>query len=317
MLIVRAFLKWGRARAIRDAYFEALNLNGIANPPELSVADIYRWLQDKENSKVGSMGKPQETLTERNSKINSQLQSAQEEGPSGWCQHCGFEEKYHRQALDAMAWVQSVNNQEDKKHAFAQRGPSIESCVILRNVLPTQVLPTSAPLNPAKRAKLTLPQPQSPSSRSDPKRALLHSLDPSLIHFVAQAVKGESLPTFRHLDVAASSLDQQSSLEPTSDPRYPRRIYPIDAFGSTREQVETNLIPYAILAHSLKRFAVKLVEKGLKQAVHEKSLVLNALGASRRGGRKATETVPTLLVPRHLWSGHIDVDSRSSDAPDG
>jgi hypothetical protein len=129
-----------------------------------------------------------------------------------------------------------------------------------------------------------------------PNRTLLQSVDPSLVSLVERVVSGSRLPAFRNLCISLS------------DRRDRRPHYPIDTRGANKDQVESSLAPFALLAHSVQQFLVELVSKGAQQATLERSLVLRTLkrsgGARRSAGDPRSGEVVTVLTPGHIQRGN-------------
>ncbi|KAF5341651.1 hypothetical protein D9611_001672 [Ephemerocybe angulata] len=285
-------IKWGRARAIREYYFDRLR-SAKLGIPEWSVADIYLWLEESAQRHEGGSAKvsqQQAIATSNEVKGKGASRNSKEENGGGWCGLCGFEEKYHQASESLKAQEgDALNSGEIQKVKVEDERAT---CAIIRNII--QPLPfansNKKPRMEGPLSSALLGDQAAPTRR--PNRELLQSVDPALLSFVEREVEG--IPAFQLLTPPSPS-----------DRRDSRSLYPLDECGSSKEQVESRLAPLALLTRVVHLFLKELVTKGVGQASAEKAAVLRSLGRGRRGiaAEVRAGQVRTMLTPQHVVQG--------------
>ncbi|KAK7054687.1 hypothetical protein VNI00_003150 [Paramarasmius palmivorus] len=231
----RKAIEWGRAKAIRDAYAETLEKEGIRSIP-LTVGDVFRWLEDE-----GYFIRDEKV--EEQPEIKGKAKGRSREQPDDqWCRVCGLGYSFHTIATTTGTNVGTPSTSDFRcrivpKELQYYRIPTIDVEIALKKHLLRAKGATTAPDSsqvPTTHSRLA----RSKMDTSEWVRRLRN-------HDIVMAVE-PNLTEFRFLT--------------TSN----RPNYPIAAVGTNLDAVRASVAPHAYLALVMKQFIQYLVKAGLE-----------------------------------------------------
>ncbi|KAH9481504.1 hypothetical protein JR316_0006031 [Psilocybe cubensis] len=327
----RKAIERARARAVQEAYNQEIhNLNNPQLSP-LSVGDVFWWMTETGCFLREKEKKPTKQNAKQNEHVQQELQSeplveqkikAEDEQRSAstnhsapsvrkWCRVCGLEARNHETAKFVVKAEDEMESLEDGnggvkeglvKESYAGVVTLVsnqEECHIVPRVLQIAKLPNidirmlQEDSQPPTLTRNGVNKTGTVKKVTLDAREIVAAADPKLMLSIQKSVSDLSLSTFRHLQESESSGE----------------LFPIDAIGAHRAEIESRLAPTALLAHLTKQFIRVLVQDGLEVAKRDRVIASGVVPASsapsQKGNRrkKPNARVTVLLTPTHILSG--------------
>lgn len=254
----------------------------------MTAADVYSWL-----SKKGQFPRPNASPVESIPK--HAVKASSEDTEPIWCRFCGLDIRLHGNNTEISKKFKE--DSDDKAPPTEEitpneklQVPSVTECPVVDSVL--QI--TSFPRLDLKR--FVLPNQDVAGLLKVPfdGTTLLGAADPAMVQWIHNLTKQWKLNTFHAISSEQSHPSQSHA---------PVKMT-LDGFGKNRSQVETHLVPHALLCLLTNRFIRALVTRGLEVSYRDKAKALSFI-PPRRG--KATRNqlidLPRMLTATHVLSG--------------
>lgn len=299
-------IQWGRARALRDAYTQAIQdpqttREGVI---PLTTADVFTWLSDEGHFvKCPAVNPPMKEPVDK---------PLEDKPMESWCPVCG-------QGVEVHLLTDAVKKEtaafEMKEHTTVE-GETKEG--VRFGDIKARVFPCPCGIVPAELHRAQMPV-------IDVRALLGPRLLPLPHNYATMTRKIDDAPAnihafnrFRAADVVTAcdphiSLAIERVISPLRLPAFGSLLcnqsssrFPLDMMGTDKAAVETHLAPYATLGLAMQQFVRMLIEGGLEVAKGEKAIAAG-LTAPRRRRRveKEKDSAISMLTPAHIAHGIV------------
>ncbi|KAH7915481.1 hypothetical protein BJ138DRAFT_997877 [Hygrophoropsis aurantiaca] len=262
-------IRWGRARALQEAYEHRIKLSPSTDNIPLTTGDVYCWLEDEGHFLRPSPNAQATPKDIKDNKKSTPPRSAQDE----FCSLCGMKRRYHP-SFNIKNEGSSTGFICDIVQDHRARPPCLDMTRIFNGNLedmirhnPQDPFPSSDPSVSSKPLVSTRAGHLSRYSSRD----MVSITPPAMTLAVRRHIHSLNLPSFT-----------ESSRGVT------------DIYLRPRSEVEDHLAPYALVSASLKGLIGILVRRGLDVAKQDLTKTLLE-------GRKKSK--PYMLTPSHIIRG--------------